>query len=399
MDKLFDDSIYNSESLEGWIINKCDKWREHYNSNYEEKFEEYYDLWRGQYKPNGKTRPSERSQIISPALQQAVESSVAEIEEATFGRGDFFTIRDDIRDAESKDVVYLRAKLNEDFRKHKIRKQVGECLINSAIFGTGIGEIVMDIEKELAPATQPMENGMFESTMQAVGVNETERMVVKLRPVLPQNFLIDPIATTVEDSIGVAIDEYVSPHTIKLLQEQGVYKDIDFDTETYGDSSLDADPNLSQEPEDKVRLTKYYGLVPRYLLDIQTDDLEKEALEEEIEAIFEEEITETVEGEVEVDAEITESYYVEACVVIVNRSTIVKAQENPYMMGDRPVIAFPWDIVPGRFWGRGVCEKGYNSQKALDAELRARIDALALTNAPMMAMDCLLYTSPSPRDP
>ena len=24
-----------------------------------------------------------------------------------------------------------------------------------------------------------------------------------------------------------------------------------------------------------------------------------------------------------------------------------------------------------RFWGRGICEKGYNSQKALDTELRA----------------------------
>ena len=50
-------------------------------------------------------------------------------------------------------------------------------------------------------------------------------------------------------------------------------------------------------------------------------------------------------------------------------------------------MAFPWDVVPSRFWGRGVCEKGYNSQKALDAELRARIDALALTIHPMMAMD------------
>ena len=57
------------------------------------------------------------------------------------------------------------------------------------------------------------------------------------------------------------------------------------------------------------------------------------------------------------------------------------------MINDRPVVAFPWDFVPGRFWGRGVCEKGYMSQKALDAELRARIDALALTNSPMMAMD------------
>ena len=57
------------------------------------------------------------------------------------------------------------------------------------------------------------------------------------------------------------------------------------------------------------------------------------------------------------------------------------------MMQDRPIIAFPWDVVPSRFWGRGVCEKGYNSQKALDTELRARIDALSLTIHPMLAID------------
>jgi hypothetical protein len=78
---------------------------------------------------------------------------------------------------------------------------------------------------------------------------------------------------------------------------------------------------------------------------------------------------------------------VEAIVVIANDGTLLKAESNPYMMGDRPIIAFPWDVVPSRFWGRGVCEKGYNSQKALDAEIRARIDALALTIHPMLAMD------------
>jgi len=57
------------------------------------------------------------------------------------------------------------------------------------------------------------------------------------------------------------------------------------------------------------------------------------------------------------------------------------------MMQDRPIVAFKWDAVPSKFWGRGICEKGYNSQKALDTELRARIDALALTVHPMMAVD------------
>tara|TARA_A100001388_G_scaffold254850_1_gene218883 strand:+ start:2237 stop:4228 length:1992 start_codon:yes stop_codon:yes gene_type:complete len=380
MDNLTNDASYESDTLESWVIAKCEKWREHYNSNYETKFEEYYRLWRGIYASEDKTRASERSEIISPALQQAVESSVAEIEEATFGRGDFFTMRDNMQDEDTSDIVYLRKKLNEDFRKHRIRQQVGECLINAAVFGTGVAEIVMDMDKELAPTAKPMQGNM-----QVVGVREIERMVVKLRPILPQNFLIDPIATSVENSIGVAIDEYVSPHTVKLLQEQGVYRDVDVGVETYGDQALEHDPNLTQEPDRKVRLTKYYGLVPRYLLDAEegVSDV-TEALEGDIEALIEEEM------DVEVEAKVKKEYYVEACVVIANKNVILKAQTNPYMMGDRPIVAFPWDVVPGRFWGRGVCEKGYMSQKALDAELRARIDALALTNAPMMAMNATM---------
>ena len=285
-----------------------------------------------------------------------------------------------MQDEDTSDIVYLRKKLNEDFRKHRIRQQVGECLINAAVFGTGVAEIVMDMDKELAPTAKPMQGNM-----QVVGVRETERMVVKLRPILPQNFLIDPIATSVENSIGVAIDEYVSPHTVKLLQEQGVYRDVDVGVETYGDQALEHDPNLTQEPDRKVRLTKYYGLVPRYLLDAEegVSDV-TEALEGDIEALIEEEM------DVEVEAKVKKEYYVEACVVIANKNVILKAQTNPYMMGDRPIVAFPWDVVPGRFWGRGVCEKGYMSQKALDAELRARIDALALTNAPMMAMNATM---------
>ena len=69
------------ESLESWVIYKCDQWRDHFESNYSEKFDEYYRLWRGIWAKEDVTRDSERSKIISPALQQAVESSVAEIEE------------------------------------------------------------------------------------------------------------------------------------------------------------------------------------------------------------------------------------------------------------------------------------------------------------------------------
>ena len=60
---------------------------------------------------------------------------------------------------------------------------------------------------------------------------------------------------------------------------------------------------------------------------------------------------------------------------------------NPFLGADRSVKAFRWEVVPNKFWGRGVAEKGYNPQKALDAELRARIDTLGFVSAPMLGMD------------
>jgi len=359
------DQFVLEQTLEGWVINKCQGWRDHFDTNYSSKFDEYYRLWRGQWSSLDKTRDSERSRIISPALQQAVESSVAELEEATFGRGRWFDIEDDVNDKEKRDISLLRETLYKDFKKNRVRKGVAECLLNAAVFGTGIAEIVLEEEKEMAPATQPVMGG----ELTAVGVNITEKTCVKLRPVMPQNFLIDPLATSVEEALGCAVDEFVSLHLVEQLQEQGIYRNVEV-TMAAPDFDIEPDQDLIAHDDDKVRLTKYYGLVPRHLLEMA----QKESEAEEIATLVN-------------DDEEAKSYYVEAIVVIANDGTLLKAESNPYMMGDRPIIAFPWDVVPSRFWGRGVCEKGYNSQKALDAEIRARIDALALTIHPMLAMD------------
>ena len=91
-DDYIPDPLMAENTLESWVMHKCESWRDYYESNYEEDFDEYYRLWRGQWDPADSQRASERSRIISPALQQAVESNVAELEEATFGRGKFFDI-------------------------------------------------------------------------------------------------------------------------------------------------------------------------------------------------------------------------------------------------------------------------------------------------------------------
>ena len=155
-------------------------------------------------------------------------------------------------------------------------------------------------------------------------------------------------------------------HQVEQLQESGVYRDESIVSEA-PDNDLEPDQNLTTYDENKVRLTKYYGLVPRWLFDDATTSEDEEL--------------------VILDEQKDESKYIEAIVVIANGGTLLKIEQNPYMLQDRPVVGFAWDAVPGRFWGRGICEKGYNSQKALDTELRARIDALALTVHPMLAVD------------
>jgi hypothetical protein len=125
---------------------------------------------------------------------------------------------------------------------------------------------------------------------------------------------------------------------------------------------------LKQYQDDKVKLVTYYGLVPREYLTAGE--------EQEYEEIF-------PEGS---DAD-EHCNLVEAIVVIANDGILLKAEENPYMMKDRPILAYQDDTVPGRFWGRGTVEKAYNMQKAIDGQLRAHMDSLALTTAPMIAMD------------
>lgn len=354
---------FQSAGLESWILNKCEEWRDHYETNYQDKHEEYFRLWRGIWDSSDSLRESERSRLIAPALQQAVESSVAEVEEATFGRGKWFDIRDDIADPNKVDIEQIKNQLLEDFAFTKTRKQVAECILNGAIYGTGIAELVIEEVKEMRPATQPIMDG----AMNAVGVQIDDRFVVKVKPVLPQNFLIDPVATSVEDALGCAVDQFVPTHQVEMLQEEGVYRDEDVGIAST-DSNLEPDPELAAYPDDKVRLTKYYGLVPRELFE---EAMERDNGDDE---------------EVILSGEESDSRYVEVIVVLAN-GVLMQVEENPYMMKDRPVVTFPWDVVPNRFWGRGICEKGYNSQKALDAELRARIDALALTIHPMMAVD------------
>ena len=362
----FDEPTEADKELVSFVTDHLTRWRDWRDANFMDLWMEYERIFRGIWDPQDKTRDSERSRIISPATQQAVETRHAEIMEAIFGQGEFFDIEDDIQDVNGNnlDVELIRAQLMEDFKKDKIKKSIDQIELMAEIYGTGIGEIIVKTEKEYIPSTQPIP-GIAGTA--AIGVEEKDRIAVKIKPVNPKNFLVDPNADSIEDAMGVAIEKYVSLHKIVEGIERGIYRKVDIGS-TYEDQDLEPTQELKTYQDDKVKLVTYYGLVPReYLLENDED---------EIEELF-------PEGS---EAEDYQNM-VEAIVVIANDSMLLKAEENPYMMKDRPVIAYQDDTVPGRFFGRGTVEKAYNMQKAIDAQLRAHLDSLALTTAPMIAMD------------
>ena len=118
--------------LVSWVMSKCNDWREYYESNHEARHSEYMRLYRNQWSKEDQERQSERSKLIAPALAQAVESNVAEIEEATFGRGKVFDIKDDVQGQDPTQVAYLREKLHEDFAVTRLRSSIAEVLVNAA---------------------------------------------------------------------------------------------------------------------------------------------------------------------------------------------------------------------------------------------------------------------------
>ena len=67
---------YDGQKLEQWVIDKCDNWRDNYNNNYRESHDEYYRLWRGIWAKEDSMRETERSRIITPALQSNAHGSI-----------------------------------------------------------------------------------------------------------------------------------------------------------------------------------------------------------------------------------------------------------------------------------------------------------------------------------
>jgi hypothetical protein len=325
--------------LISYVMSRVQRGRQVRDQKYKKRWEEYTRLWRGFWTEDDKNQNSERSKIISPALQQAIEMSAAEIEEALFSRTAWIDIDDDIRDEEKDDAIAYRDQLLEDFDLANVEDEIAKAVLLGAIYGTGIAKINVVLKE-------------YREFYEGKAIAD-ERVLVTVNAIRPDEFVIDPSATSIDEALYCAHEMIKPLHTVKAKQRSKNYRPGDigaYTGNTKGDPSGTGRDATVNPQDDGVLVTEFYGKVPGRFFG---------------------------KGE----------GLVEAIVVVANESFLLRAVENPFTMGDRPVVAFQFDTVPGEFWGRGVSEKGYNPQKALDSEIRARIDALALVTAPMLGAD------------
>ena len=385
--------IFDSD-LTGWVLNKVETWEDARNSQHQERWQEYYRLWRGQHAgPEDKIRQYERSKLIAPALQQAIEAGVSEMEETIFHRKRWFDLEDDVREQIFEQIIKENAQqidpqqlqqisqnvdtrlgqvtdqLLEDFDTRNVNKAISEILLNAALYGTGIGKITVEQRPRRVPITG--------STGTTADIQIREDIHVKLVPVDPNEFVIDIAAKSINYALGVAHMYTVPRHEVLQKQAKGVYNEAPIGLYNRQE---DEHPILdlmeeNYETVEHVEILEYHGLVPKSFFEEATSvpDPLAEFAEEN--------------SNIEYD---DSADMVEAIVWIANRGTLLKVVRNPFIMQDRSFVAFQWDTVPNRFWGRGIAEKGYNPQKALDAELRARIDSLALATYPVMLVNGMM---------
>jgi hypothetical protein len=370
----------DGNALVSYVMDRVTQWRIFRDGNYKDKWEAYAAIYRGEWNPKLKHKTAERSRIVTPATTNAVDQSVSEMAEAIFGRGKWFSVDEDGKpEQEVQQAEILRDQLQDDLTKRGIRGAIIGALNHGAVYGTGIMKRIVDEEEEVTAVAADPQSG-------APKAQQTKVDFVQWEPIPPFNFVIDSSATSVKDAHGVAHETLRPKHEIFRKQAIGVYRkgDIGGSASGYGSTDILHGPNgenYEKDPRDGVYFTEYHGLVPRKLLEEATRAPEKP---DPLDVISEDDEDPNVK---EGSSTLDETDLVEAIVAIANGSTLLRAVENPILNHDRGFIAYQHFVVPNRFWGMGVVEKAYNSQSALDAEIRARMDTLALVTYPSITAD------------
>ena len=358
--------------LASWVHNEVERAHEDWEREYKGRYDDYYRIWRGRFAEDGRdntevrnkalTKRDTRSKLIHPQLQAAIDSTHAEVVSATAHAKTYFKLDDtEIQNPEA--VQLIESNLHSDFELAKIKKGIIDLTLIGTLFGTGVAKIQLRSHDQLRNTQDA--NGDLRLVKQP-------RPLVDFRVMLPHEVVVDSVASCLDDAKFVATYEDVPRHTVLKLQKEGVYLPVEISPEPNRRERISGEEEPWSNNLNNVHRIEYHGLVPRQLLEGSDIELELDEEDPNMEPRL---------------PDIDEDDLVEAFVVVINKTTVVMAKENPLVNQDRLFLAYRHEVVPGQFWGRGVAEKGYSPHKALSANLRARQDALPFMTNPMYEYD------------
>ena len=345
------------------IMGKIEPWRKLRDGDFEALWDEYYAKWRGFWMPQHKSYKTERSKLISPLTSMSIDLTTAEIIEAVMGREYFVDLPDDVEDEDTTDMDVVRVRLVNDLKGEGFVNEFAKAVLNGCLYGNGILKIQINTKKVRTPERDSEGN-----------LRVAEEEVVRIKPVAiePGNFVADPAVADIDDMVGCAHEFLMPLPTLERKQFEGqYYNDVkigSYRAKILNPNRGDTEQGQRKDKGEAAYITEYYGLIPRRML---------VALEAENNGV---KIDDAVLREMPNDM-------VEVIATIANETHLLRAIENPLITGERLMVAYQHELVPGRFYGRGVAEKGANVQRAQDAEMRGRIDGLAWANHPMFAFD------------
>jgi len=352
--------------LASWVSHLVDSNETARDSEYKTEWEENFRAWLVRFGSEDRTRKSERSRLVSPSIMAAVDATVAELEEALLNKPEFVDLRDDEVDLYANrvdDIEQVRRLVNYDLESVSSRKEFAKALLIGAIFGTGAIKGIVSFEEELElPTDRNSEVG-----------NPVKKLKVRPVALRPDKIVLDEDAECAEDMSFWAYVDYLPRDVLKSANPEAEI------TRQIRDQYFVEDPT-AQSDANTAKYIEFYGLVPANLL---------QPVSEEQATAVSMDISSDLDGEeqVSISIEADESRKVEAIVKIANDGEILSAEENPFWMKDRLMTAFRYEVVPGRFWGRGIPSKGSSPHKALSSMLRAQMDSLAYTVYPMIGVN------------
>lgn len=346
------------------VMGKITPWRQLRDGQFEELWDEFYAKWRGFWMVQHKSFKTERSRLISPLTSMAIDLTTAEIVEAVLGREYFVDLPDDVEDEDTADMEKCRNLLVQDLKNEGFIEEFALTALNGCLYGTGLTKIQINTKIIKTPVRDP-------KTKQ-LKVQEEE--VVQIKPVAiePGHFVADPAARSIDEMTGCAHEFMMPLTTLERRQAENVYyNDIkvgSFRAKIIAKNRGDTEEGNVRDQGEAAYITEYYGLIPSRIFMQATAEGNGTTLSDEmIEAIPSTEMVEVI-------------------ATIANETHLLRVIENPLKTGERLIVGYQHESVPGRFYGRGVAEKAANIQRAMDAEMRARIDALAWST-PMFAGD------------